>query len=384
MYVNSINSMFTTLFEQPQNILNENTLFKRPPADYSAEYLEDNSTQTPVKISVNNTLSSQIKYNQSVSNNITSALSLNTTIEAYLSSALSNLNNIYSTAKLASDTTTTESARSDFNQTIQDALSQIDEIYQNATFNGDYIMRGGQVTIAAGTDGQQTTFTYGNLNRTTLGIDDIDISTQGGAEDAVSALEEAIGTLEIQQSAIKSDEDMLQNRYEASSSELKSTENLLDSDYSRKFTQTAFENSLAVISNKFDYAINIQANTLTSSAVSTVFDSLSKISETLKSQQEETTKTQEKAQKQDTPEKTDSNPMQTKNNTTVNITQNKTEPQNAQSSHSKQLKGTNAKIKTIATLSSSSIYELIPTKESSDTSTPTNKSASPKASTTGK
>lgn len=383
MYVNSINSMFTTLFEQPQNVLTENTLFKRPPANYSAEYLEDNSTQTPVRISVNNTLSSQIKYNQSVSDNITSALSVNTTVEAYLSSALANLNNVYSMAKSASDTTTTGSARSDLNQTVQDALDQIDEIYQNATFDGNYIMRGGQVTIAAGTDGQQTSFSYGNLNRATLGIDNIDISTQSGADDAVSALEDAISALEIQHGTIQNDESMLQSRYDASSSALKSTENVLDSDYSRKFTQTAFENSLAVISNKFNYAIDIQANTLTSSAVSTVFDSLSKISETMKSQQEDAIKKQEETPQKDTKERTAPNTKQTTGNT-LEITQNRTELPKIQSVHPEHSKKAKTEAKTIATSSSSSLYELLQTKESSDKSAPAKTPASSKASTTGK
>lgn len=352
-------SIFPTLIQEPDNILNPNTLLKRPTKEYSAEYLEDSSTQIPVRIAVNNALNTQIKANQSVGNNITNGLALNRTVQSYLSNTLSDMEDIYSLAQAASDSTTSASARSDLNKTVQDALAQIDKIYEDASFGSEYIMRGGNITLAAGADGQQTTIVFGNASRAALGISSIDLSTQDGAEEAVTALDAAMADIKNQQTRAKDDENNLQGYYAAGSSGLKSKESLLDSDYSRKLTQTSLENSLAVIRNKFDYAINIQSYTLTASSMNTVFDSLAKISANIKSQQAEAARNKEASTSAASPpedNETASKALNVQSGLIQDNTALQTEQQPLLYGLTKQAE---AKVSVFANSSASSLYELL-------------------------
>lgn len=278
-----------TLFSAPQGYVdNSSALFKRPTETYEEEYLTPLSTETPISVEVNAKTQELSSQTTSANNNILGALSRNSMMQSYLKEAISIVEELQETAETAEEDTTSDSARSSLNQKAEDLLQKLDDFYVNAKYQDEYIMRGGTGTVAVGTNGQEITFSYGDMSRSNLSINNVDLSSKSSATTATENLETALSDLETQYSIITEDGKNLSAYSSVNSESLDGTK--LNADYQLKaeYAQTAFQNSQAAIDAKMIFAVNVQGSELRSNTINTFKTQVENIAKTIREVNEET------------------------------------------------------------------------------------------------
>lgn len=277
-----------TLFSTPQGYVdNPSALFKRPTETYEAEYLTPLSTETPISVEVNAQTQKLSVQTTSANNNIIGAISRNSMMQSYLQEAISIVEELQEAAETAEEDTTSDTARSNLNEKAEELLQKLDDFYVNAKYQDEYIMRGGTGTVAAGTNGQEITFSYGDMSRANLSINNVNLSSKSSATTAVENLGTALDDLETQYSIIVEDGENLSAYSSVNSESLDGTK--LNADYQLKeeYAQTAFQNSQAAIDARMVFAVNVQGSELRANTINTLKTQVESIAKTIREVNEE-------------------------------------------------------------------------------------------------
>ena len=149
------------------------------------------------------------QYNQEVGN-LQSGVSAAQTADGALESQGEAVQRLRDLAVQASNGTLNADQRAAINEEAQQLIQQIDQTAQNTNYNGTNLIDGSETSVSLGTQGGDAL----SLNESTassLGIAGVDLSTQSGAQAAISELDGAIerisenrASLGAQQSAFSS------------------------------------------------------------------------------------------------------------------------------------------------------------------------------------
>lgn len=275
-----------SLFGVPKDIRQKTLL---PIADDDVERLLDavnDRFETPVDVLVNERVSSASRLDAAVNERIASASSRNSTINSFLVKVKEKLEQAAELAEEAAESMDTSSIRTELNIDAQALLTQIGEMADDATYDGESILRGGSFSLAVTPDGAETTLQNGDARTSSLGIDDLDLTTVADAEAAETALESAITNVEGQIELNDQQGETLTEYYEANSERTTIVAQGQRASLSREYAQTALENVEAAIRANTNYALSVQESNLRNAVFNNLFEGVVKIGDLIKSTDE--------------------------------------------------------------------------------------------------
>ena len=141
--------------------------------------------------------------------NVEMAMSRSQTTDAYLQQSGDMVSRLKELTIRAGDGTLSDNDRDALQKEADQLVEQLNQNYQNASFNGQKLLQGGDHDVAITSDGDTTKVHNGDLN---LGLSDLDITDTDNAIDALDAALESLSQQRVQQGV---DQSSLQNRYEA-------------------------------------------------------------------------------------------------------------------------------------------------------------------------
>lgn len=187
-------------------------------------------------------LSVQISSAGIALNNISDGLSISQTAAGGLGQVSDTLQQLRELAVQSANGTNTASDRQALQSEFSQLSSSLDNVSGQLQFNGQNLLDGSfNATIQAGPNaGDTQNLSLGNVSGAALGIASLDISTENGSTNALSAIDQAISTIGSQQASIGA----IQASLEATSSNLTSSSiNLSTSRSSIADTDYAAESS---------------------------------------------------------------------------------------------------------------------------------------------
>lgn len=133
--------------------------------------------------------------------NLQSGISASQIADGALEAQSDAVQRIRELAVQASNGTLTDEQRSALNDEAQQLLQQIDAAANGTEYNGQKLLDGSQASISLGTEGGDQLAL--NASTTTgLGIGGVDLSTQAGAQNALSDLDDALESIGANRSSI--------------------------------------------------------------------------------------------------------------------------------------------------------------------------------------
>lgn len=139
-------------------------------------------------------LRTQVRQTGAEIGNLETGLSAVQVAEGGLESQQEGIGRLRELAVQGANGTLTDDQRSAINQEAQQILEEIGNVGQNTEFNGTSLLNGANPTVNVGTEsGQQLTFNESTVN--SLGLNGLDLGTQEGAANAITALDNATDQL---------------------------------------------------------------------------------------------------------------------------------------------------------------------------------------------
>ncbi len=168
-------------------------------------------------------LRAQLQGAQVETRNMQSGISMIQTAEGGLEQTTGALQRLRELALQASNGTLTDAQRAAINEEAQQMVSQINETAQNTEFNGTTLLNGTGGTVALGA-GTNIEVELPNATAGGLGVSEIDLGTQAGAEAAVANIDAALATVTEQRSGFGATQNAIESAIRNRETE---TENLM-------------------------------------------------------------------------------------------------------------------------------------------------------------
>lgn len=183
-------------------------------------------------------------------NNVQQGLDMLRTAEGGMSNVSDSLGRMRELAAQASNGTLSNEDRTALNSEFQALRDQIGSVSQTTEYNGNALLKGGSdVSIQAGPNsGDQVKVGTGNVTPKNLAVAGLNISTQDGAQAALSAMDKAIGKVSNQRADVGATENKLEataNNLSVSSTNISSSvSGIMDTDYGEESSKLATNNVL--------------------------------------------------------------------------------------------------------------------------------------------
>jgi len=145
------------------------------------------------------------QLNQEVSN-LQSGVNVVQTADGALGTQQDAVQRVRELALQASNGTLTDDQRAALNQEAQQLLEQIDETAANTEFNGRNLLDGSAANVDLGVEGG-IQVNIEESTATSLGINGVDLSTQGGAQGAIEDLDSALNAIQRNRASIGAQEN---------------------------------------------------------------------------------------------------------------------------------------------------------------------------------
>jgi flagellin len=211
-------------------------------------------------------LESEARGLQQAQRNVQTGVSIIQTADAGLDNIQEDVQRIRELAVQASNGTLSDDDRQAIQAEIDQRVASIDQAATNTEFNGQALLEGSAegaaaLQIAGGADGTETLdIDIADSRAAALGLDTIDVTTQAGAEVAVTAADTATEQI----SETRAEIGATQNRLQSQNNRLATTQvnaeaarsRIRDSDIAEAVTQR----TAAAIRNQFATAVQVQTN----------------------------------------------------------------------------------------------------------------------------
>jgi flagellin len=164
-------------------------------------------------LSISEKMRSQIRGLKMASKNAQDGISLIQTAEGALNEAHAILQRMRELAVQSASDTNTDDDRAELQKEVAQLIEELDRIAENTEFNGMALLDGtfeDKVIHIGANSGQALSIAISGAASSDLGVENIDISDQAGADAAIETIDGAIVDL----SAIRSDLGAVQNRLE--------------------------------------------------------------------------------------------------------------------------------------------------------------------------
>ncbi len=211
-------------------------------------------------------LESEARSLQQAQRNVQTGVSVIQTAEGGLDNIQEDVQRIRELAVQATNGTLSDDDRQAIQAEIDQRVASIDQTANNTEFNGQALLEGSAegaaaLRIAGGADGTETLdIDIADSRAAALGLDTIDVTTQAGAEAAITAADTAVE----QVSETRAEIGATQNRLQSQNNRLATTQvnaeaarsRIRDADIAEAVTQR----TAAAIRNQFATAVQVQTN----------------------------------------------------------------------------------------------------------------------------
>ena len=225
------------------------------------------STTSPALLAIGQRMLDMASTTSVANSNVNFATSRSQTIDSYLQNSSDVISRLKELSVQSANGTLTDVDREAIDAEANELLKGLDLNYHTANFNGQKILQGGSESVAVTGDGETLNVRNGDVSRTTLGLEDIDLSTMEGATAALDALDDAMDSLGEQRANVGTDLNTLEGRYQANmdyeSNLVESGSKLTDVDYAFSSTNLAS----ADIRSQVALAVAAQGNALQGSMI---------------------------------------------------------------------------------------------------------------------
>ncbi|MDE1171310.1 MAG: flagellin [Verrucomicrobium sp.] len=193
-------------------------------------------------------------------NNVDDMVSLAQTQQGFLQGVQDSLTRMSVLAQQASSNVFGADAQAAYSAEFDSLKNQIDQVTQNASFNGQPLFSGGAVSTTVNADGTQDGLSLGSLDTGTLGLSGVSLDTPADAQDALSKVNAALSSVTGRSASVSADISKF-NFYAANigteqNSVLSANSSISDADVAKQSTALAS----AGIRNQLDMAVRAQAN----------------------------------------------------------------------------------------------------------------------------
>ncbi|RMD84151.1 MAG: hypothetical protein D6820_01465 [Lentisphaerae bacterium] len=199
--------------------------------------------------------------------NVSFATSRSQVVDAYLQQGQNVVTRLRELAVQSADGTLSDADREAIQAEAGQLLEHLDAQYRDGEFNGQKVLQGGAVDVAVSPDGDAMTLQNGNLSRADLGIDNLDLSTAEGAQQAIDALDAASENISGQRSVIGADMRRLDETFQANlqsrAAAREAGAGYTDVDYGQMLTRM----STASIRQQIGIALKAQSSQITGGLV---------------------------------------------------------------------------------------------------------------------
>ena len=164
-------------------------------------------------LAISEKMRGQIRGLNMASKNAQDGISLIQTAEGALNEVHAILQRMRELAVQSANDTNTDDDRNNLQLEIDQLIEEIDRIAETTEFNTQALLDGnftGKVLHIGANSGQNITIDIGDMNAAALGVDGVDISTQPGADNAISTIDNAINTVSAERAKLGA----IQNRLE--------------------------------------------------------------------------------------------------------------------------------------------------------------------------
>jgi flagellin-like hook-associated protein FlgL len=283
-----------TLFSKSEKKSGSSTLFSSPDNLDLTYYKQSSPAQKPASLAVSGSVSGATAKTEAVNSALSKASTLSGAVRAGLSDAKSMVEQLAALAAASADSGTSDTGRADLAREAGEVLNNLYNLSANSSFKGVTIMRGG--SASAGPDGAAVSL--GDTILSNLGLQDFDITTQSGAEDALDAAAEALQNLADQTGVSKDQGGNLDAEAGANTGALAAVTTAAGQKVSSQYARTSLQNSKSAIRDNMSFAIGVQASNLRLSSQETMSAMFSSINTVISTARDEFIKRQEEAAKQ--------------------------------------------------------------------------------------
>lgn len=268
MYVDTTLTVSTPIFIEPTNSIGSRSLF--PSNDIETTLYEDPVSVIPVDVEVDfRTMDASRLYN-SVYNGITEAASFNSQVSEAVDYVNELLTQLHDYSSLASETSTTSGDRETLNFEVQAIIKELNLLSTTTEVGGIQIFNGGSQEIATGPSGQTTTITFADISSESLGLDSLDLTTQSGAESAITSAESAIDAIELQKSATDALTDTLNATSNALTGRFNSEELQSTDAAQERYNEESFESVKRAVYDDIRFASIAQGQNIENTTIMTL------------------------------------------------------------------------------------------------------------------
>ncbi len=183
-------------------------------------------------LGISNRMTAQIRGLNQAARNANDGISLAQTAEGALQESTNILQRIREIAIQSANDTNSAADRTSLQAEVTQLLAEVDRIATTTQFNGRNLLDGSMTgaTFHVGANaGQVITFSIGDAQNVALGIDSIDVTTPGGSDAAIAAVDSAMVTID----GIRGGLGAVQNRLEYTIANLNSVSENLSAARSR-------------------------------------------------------------------------------------------------------------------------------------------------------
>ncbi|MBO8142815.1 MAG: flagellin [Firmicutes bacterium] len=148
-------------------------------------------------LAISEKMRGQIRGLRMAAKNAQDGISLIQTAEGALNESHAILQRMRELAVQSANDTNTDADRSELQKEITQLIEELDRIASDTEFNTQKLLDGtfsGSIHIGANA-GQSLSVSIGDMSANGLGVDGVDISTQTGADSAITTIDSAIATL---------------------------------------------------------------------------------------------------------------------------------------------------------------------------------------------
>lgn len=165
-------------------------------------------------LAISEKMRAQIRGLEMATKNAQDGISLIQTAEGALNETHAILQRIRELAVQAANDTNTDEDRAHLQAEVTELLTEINRIATDTEFNTETLLDGSftdKVLHIGANDGQSIEISIGDMSATGLGVDGIDISTQTGADAAISTLDAAIETVSAERAKLGANQNRLEH-----------------------------------------------------------------------------------------------------------------------------------------------------------------------------
>lgn len=168
----------------------------------------------PAGLAISERMRAQIRGIQQAQRNVLDGVSLLRTSEGGLQEQHSMLQRARELSVQAANDTLTPEDRTSTQEEVNQLMKEMEAIREKTAFNTRPLFKGGEIKLQTGANaGQSMTIIFPDTALANLGIDEVNLSTREGADEAIAKFDDAIRHISSERSRIGAYENRLEYTY---------------------------------------------------------------------------------------------------------------------------------------------------------------------------